>query len=335
MALPITQTIHYTPKVPPETNCICFYQQLPICCCEDWINAGAETADLVAVTEAATVANANAAAITATGNSGSPPSPALPLYAAPGPYFFPNLLFDAPVAQSPHHHQQQSPQLQHHSSPFHQNSPLQQHHNSPLQQSPLLQHHHSPYTTHLHHDDSAEPLSPWSPPGFHASSPDDASADLSSSACSPAGAASLAGSPENYALSPASSGGASSAFGWPAAAATTNAAAGYGDLYSSSPIPVDTITHKIAQDDKLPCDLCPASFATRKEFKRHQSVAHSRGLAFRCRVEGCTKAKSGHVYNRRDNFVRHLRTAHARAEGADVEGMVKACAFVRGDKARR
>lgn len=94
-------------------------------------------------------------------------------------------------------------------------------------------------------------------------------------------------------------------------------------------------THKIAQDDKLPCDLCPASFATRKEFKRHQSVAHSRGLAFRCRVEGCTKAKSGHVYNRRDNFVRHLRTAHARAEGADVEGMVKACAFVRGDKARR
>lgn len=94
-------------------------------------------------------------------------------------------------------------------------------------------------------------------------------------------------------------------------------------------------SHKITQDDKLPCDLCSSSFATRKEFKRHQSVAHSRGLAFRCRVEGCTKAKSGHVYNRRDNFVRHLRTAHARAEGADVEGMVKACAFVRGERKSR
>lgn len=208
MALPITQTIHYAPKVPPETNCICFYQQLPICCCEDWINAGAETADLVAVTEAATAAAA-AAAITTTG-SGTPPSPpALPLYAAPGPYFFPNLLFDASVAS---HHG--SPHQHHH----------HHHHNSPLQ-------HHSPYPNHhaaaVHED--PEPLSPWSPPAFHASSPD-GSADFSSSGGSPAGAASLAGSPENYALSPASS----SAFGWPATA-------GYGDLYSPSPIPVDTM----------------------------------------------------------------------------------------------
>ena len=80
----------------------------------------------------------------------------------------------------------------------------------------------------------------------------------------------------------------------------------------------------------MPCDICHVAFATRKELKRHQSVAHSKGLAFRCRASGCTKAKTGHVYNRRDNFVRHLRTAHAAVSGADVESMVKACAFVRG-----
>lgn len=73
------------------------------------------------------------------------------------------------------------------------------------------------------------------------------------------------------------------------------------------------------------------AFATRKELKRHQSVAHSKGLAFKCRVPGCTKAKTGHVYNRRDNFVRHLRTAHSRSDGVDVESMVKACAYVRGE----
>ena len=77
--------------------------------------------------------------------------------------------------------------------------------------------------------------------------------------------------------------------------------------------------------------LCPVAFATRKELKRHQSVAHSKGLAFRCRVPDCTKAKTAHVYNRRDNFVRHLRTAHAGGAGADIEAMVKACAFVRGE----
>lgn len=238
MALPITQTIHYAPKVPPETNCICFYQQLPICCCEDWINAGAETADLVAVTEAATAASANAAAIPGSGASPPSPTPALPLYAAPGPYFFPNLLFDASAGHhSPH---QQSPLLQ-------QSSPLHQHHHhsshshshSPFQQSPLQHHHHSPYH-HLH--DDPEPLSPWSPPAFHASSPDDGSADFSSSGGSPAGAASLAESPGNYALSPASSSSAS-AFAWPSAsvAPAATAVAGYGDLYSSSPVSVDTL----------------------------------------------------------------------------------------------
>lgn len=220
MALPITQTIHYAPKVPPETNCICFYQQLPICCCEDWINAGAETADLVAVTEAANVANANAAAIAGSGTSPPSPTPALPLYAAPGPYFFPHLLFDA--ASAGHH--QQSP-LQHHNSPH------------PYHQQQLHQHHHHHQQQQLH--DDPEPLSPWSPPAFHASSPDDGSAEFSSSGGSPAGAASLAESPGNYALSPASSTSAS-AFGWPAASAAATVA-GYGDLYSSSPVSVDTL----------------------------------------------------------------------------------------------
>lgn len=78
------------------------------------------------------------------------------------------------------------------------------------------------------------------------------------------------------------------------------------------------------------CDVCSLSFPTRKELKRHQSVAHEKGLAFKCRIEGCIKARTGHVYNRRDNFVRHLKTAHADAEDFDVEEMVKRCGFVRG-----
>ncbi|CAI4219829.1 unnamed protein product [Parascedosporium putredinis] len=81
------------------------------------------------------------------------------------------------------------------------------------------------------------------------------------------------------------------------------------------------------------CDVCSLSFPTRKELKRHQSVAHEKGLAFRCRIDGCIKARSGHIYNRRDNFVRHLKTAHTDTGNFDMEDMVKTCGFTRGSEA--
>lgn len=156
MAYPGSDSFNYAPKVPPETACPCYYQQLPFCCCVAWISPGAETADL-AVSEATTPLSSSA--------SVSPPNLSL---CAP-PYQFPELLFPEP--------------------------------------------------------DSAT-TSPWSP-AFHEASPAASAADFSSSGGSPAGGPSLAGSPENYALSPAST-----VFAWPGS--------GYGELYSPSPAPSET-----------------------------------------------------------------------------------------------
>ncbi|UQC80873.1 uncharacterized protein CLUP02_06358 [Colletotrichum lupini] len=64
---------------------------------------------------------------------------------------------------------------------------------------------------------------------------------------------------------------------------------------------------------------CDKAFATMKDLKRHKKTHETldgdgAGGGYRCRVPGCRKAKTGHVYNRRDNFVRHLRTKHVGIE---------------------
>ncbi|SPO05233.1 uncharacterized protein DNG_07920 [Cephalotrichum gorgonifer] len=275
VALPITKPFIYTPKVPPESNCACYYQRLSYCCCEDWTNAGTEP-------------TASTAAISYSPFSFPP--------ALPEP-LFPEILFTS--SEDNHHYHlglEPDPQLY----------DLQPPPPPPPPPAP-----------------SSSSSSPWLP-GFPAAASPDGSADFSSSGGSPAGGLSLAAeSPENYALSPAST-----TFAWPSG--------GYGELYPPSPLSTEFVNHKSDdQDDRLPCDMCSVSFATRKEFKRHQSVAHAKGVAFKCHVPGCTKAKSGHVYNRRDNFVRHLRTAHSKAEGADVEATVRQCAFVRGESRKK
>lgn len=173
MAFPSSDSFHYPPKVPPETTCPCYYQQLPYCCCAEWITAGAETAEF-AVPEATT-----AITTTTPPPSATIPSPNIPLCG--GPYVFPELLFAPPPQQ-------------------------------PADQQPAVE---------------PDPASPWSPV-FHAASPAASAGDFSSSGSSPTGGPSLAGSPENYALSPAST-----TFAW--------AGSGYGDLYSPSPVPSETM----------------------------------------------------------------------------------------------
>ncbi|KAJ0377816.1 hypothetical protein COL26b_004027 [Colletotrichum chrysophilum] len=62
---------------------------------------------------------------------------------------------------------------------------------------------------------------------------------------------------------------------------------------------------------------CDKAFATQKDLKRHKKTHETLdgdSAGYRCRVPGCRKAKTGHVYNRRDNFVRHLRTKHVGME---------------------
>ncbi|KAF5980878.1 zinc finger ZIC 4 [Fusarium coicis] len=54
---------------------------------------------------------------------------------------------------------------------------------------------------------------------------------------------------------------------------------------------------------------CDKSFATQKDLIRHTRT-HRKGEGYQCKVEGCRKAMSGHVYSRKDNFDRHMRTAH-------------------------
>lgn len=181
MAFAISDTFHYAPKVPPESDCACYFQQLPYCFCDDWIKAGtSETAHLAvpSSTSSSYFSSAEEESEAVTIPSLLPPQQHY--HAAT---FFSELLFGVD-----HHH----------------------HH-------PLL-------------DPGPSPL-PW-PAGYPAAAAaasTDGSADFSSSgAGSPAAAASLGESPENYALSPAST----TFFAWPGNS-------GYGELYSPSPLPVE------------------------------------------------------------------------------------------------
>lgn len=54
---------------------------------------------------------------------------------------------------------------------------------------------------------------------------------------------------------------------------------------------------------------CEKAFATQKDLTRHART-HRKGEGYRCYVEGCRKAANGHIYSRKDNFDRHMRTAH-------------------------
>ncbi|KXH43631.1 hypothetical protein CSAL01_07928 [Colletotrichum salicis] len=81
--------------------------------------------------------------------------------------------------------------------------------------------------------------------------------------------------------------------------------------------PSDLTKHERYHIKEYLCDeaSCDKAFATMKDLKRHKKTHETldgdgAGGGYRCRVPGCRKAKTGHVYNRRDNFVRHLRTKH-------------------------
>lgn len=191
---------------------------------------------------------------------------------------------------------------------------------SPLLNTPILDFEHSHSSTPI----VSSATSPWIP--ISATGSPHVNDVSFSSFDSPVPDLNIAESPGNFAVSPP----ANAVVAWPNA--------GYG-------LGFDSTTHPTNQtaSTSLPasqegshssrCDVCSLSFPTRKELKRHQSVAHEKGLAFRCRIDGCIKARSGHIYNRRDNFVRHLKTAHTDTGNFDMEDMVKTCGFTRGSEA--
>ncbi|KAK2770723.1 zinc finger protein [Colletotrichum kahawae] len=83
--------------------------------------------------------------------------------------------------------------------------------------------------------------------------------------------------------------------------------------------PSDLTKHERYHIKEYRCDEtgCDKAFATQKDLKRHKKTHETLDgdtAGYRCRVPGCRKAKTGHVYNRRDNFVRHLRTKHVGME---------------------
>ncbi|KAI8222008.1 hypothetical protein K4K57_010924 [Colletotrichum sp. SAR 10_99] len=83
--------------------------------------------------------------------------------------------------------------------------------------------------------------------------------------------------------------------------------------------PSDLTKHERYHIKEYRCDetACDKAFATQKDLKRHKKTHETLdgdSAGYRCRVPGCRKAKTGHVYNRRDNFVRHLRTKHVGME---------------------
>ncbi|EGY21500.1 Zinc finger protein like [Verticillium longisporum] len=92
----------------------------------------------------------------------------------------------------------------------------------------------------------------------------------------------------------------------------------WGECGKSFPRPSDLTKHERYHIKDYHCDEvdCCKAFATHKDLKRHKKTHEkldggAAAQGYRCRVPGCRKAKTGHVYNRRDNFTRHLRTKHA------------------------
>ncbi|KAL4730317.1 hypothetical protein ACLX1H_002350 [Fusarium chlamydosporum] len=75
--------------------------------------------------------------------------------------------------------------------------------------------------------------------------------------------------------------------------------------------PSDLAKHQKYHDKHFACLFvgCKSAFATQKDLTRHMAT-HRKGEGYQCKVDGCRKAMSGHVYSRKDNFDRHMRTAH-------------------------
>lgn len=291
MAVP---NINDIPQPSPDSNCPCLLSGISICYCDYWSSKFSFPDDITDTI------------------------PSSDFYLAPDPEPDPppplqlSLQVQVQVQQHQHNSQYNSQYSSSQNHQQHQQTLLGSYSASPLLNTPLLDFE----TSYNSSPALSAHSSPWIPISGMASP--HGSAVSYSSFGSPAPDLSLAESPGNYAMSPA----ASTSFSWP------NSGCGLGFTTTR---PSNLIkSSSVGQDSGgSQCDVCSLSFPTRKELKRHQSVAHEKGLAFKCRVEGCIKARSGHVYNRRDNFVRHLKTAHVDAEDFDVEDMVKSCAFVR------
>lgn len=79
----------------------------------------------------------------------------------------------------------------------------------------------------------------------------------------------------------------------------------------------------------FPCLIagCDRVFSTYKDLTRHYRSTHKMGEGWKCHVKGCRKAASGHVYSRKDNYDRHVRTAHP-ANWASQNGLVWSCDMI-------
>jgi hypothetical protein len=56
------------------------------------------------------------------------------------------------------------------------------------------------------------------------------------------------------------------------------------------------------------CVDCLRAFATQKDLRRHMECVHDKtGKGWTCPVLACGKNRIGHVYNRKDNFSRHMK----------------------------
>ena len=75
--------------------------------------------------------------------------------------------------------------------------------------------------------------------------------------------------------------------------------------------------HQRCHTKLLLCDEedCTRAFSTHKDLRRHAKVhikaEERRGYV--CAVMDCGKARQRHIYCRKDNFDRHMRTAHGGA----------------------
>ncbi|KAH7156831.1 hypothetical protein EDB81DRAFT_928946 [Dactylonectria macrodidyma] len=136
---------------------------------------------------------------------------------------------------------------------------------------------------------------------------------------------------QHYGWSPHRNGGSSSADGMPMSPVRTSSiSSSPGDESYSWTASTDNPDRRIChcgKEFRRPSDLakhqkyhikyfsclfsgCEKAFATQKDLSRHVRT-HRKGEGWRCTVDGCRKAAAGHVYSRKDNFDRHMRTAHA------------------------
>jgi hypothetical protein len=68
--------------------------------------------------------------------------------------------------------------------------------------------------------------------------------------------------------------------------------------------------HRVDHGERLACDRCDKHFTLRHDHLRHIRTVHRQehDHVYRCAVPGCTKGDR--IYNRLDNFKKHLKTTH-------------------------